>query len=262
MASSLYYDINADDMHYSNFIQEIESYANTSKTEIFVFKIPKSDLSSEEYEHDGCFMLMVPGHKIVLVNAYAQEQDFEDYCTDVDEITNYLFTKYAYRSELGRFSVWRKGLIVKKNLAELNDIAIFLSEVKAHSPQERKNANLLVSLCSGSINDIGRVKKDVPTNLLDNVKQKIQLFDADQTRFIYQELDKKVIKVQGLSGTGKTELLLHKLKELYQKPEKYKIFVTCHNRILADTLHKRIPEFFNFMKVQSHNSSLKIQYMA
>ena len=81
---------------------------------------------------------------------------------------------------------------------------------------------------------IKRVGKDVPNDLLRQVKQKIQLFDADQTRFIYQVTDKRVVRIQGLSGTGKTELLLHKLKELYIDSKEYKIYLTCHNRVLAE----------------------------
>ena len=134
-------------------------------------------------------------------------------------------------------------------LEDLNDVDKFWKRLKASNLQEKKYTELLVTLCTGSINDINRVKAEVPKTLLDQVKQKILAFDADQTRFIYQELDKKLVKIQGLSGTGKTELLLHKLKELYQKPEKYKIFITCHNHILAESLHERIPQFFNVMKV-------------
>ena len=82
------------------------------------------------------------------------------------------------------------------------------------------------------------------------MRNNIILFDGQQTRFIYQEFPKKSISIQGLSGTGKTELLLHKLKELYTSKEDIKIFFTCHNIALANTLKKRIPEFFNFMKVE------------
>jgi len=45
-------------------------------------------------------------------------------------------------------------------------------------------------------------------------------------------------------------LLLHKLKEIYSSSDNSKIFFTCHNIALANTLKKRIPEFFNFMKVE------------
>ena len=108
----------------------------------------------------------------------------------------------------------------------------------------------MISLLTGSINDINRVKNDIPNNILDKIKQKILIFDGEQTRFIYQEKNQNVIRIQGLSGTGKTELLLHKLKDVYTNIHNSKILFTCHNKILASTLKKRIPDFFNFMKVE------------
>ena len=83
----------------------------------------------------------------------------------------------------------------------------------------------------------------MPVTTLDKVKQKIELFDGNQSRFVYQNLDKKRITIQGLSGTGKTELLLHKLKDLYTDENSSSIYFTCHNKILADSLKKRIPSF-------------------
>lgn len=67
---------------------------------------------------------------------------------------------------------------------------------------------------------------------------------------MYENPEKKKIRIQGLSGTGKTKLLLHKLKDLYVNDNNSSIFFTCHNKILADNLRKRIPDFFNFMKVE------------
>lgn len=42
----------------------------------------------------------------------------------------------------------------------------------------------------------------------------------------------------------------NKIKELYIDDDKSTIAFTCHNVILADSLKKRVPEFFNFMKVE------------
>ena len=61
---------------------------------------------------------------------------------------------------------------------------------------------------------------EVPETLLEKVKKNIVLFDGDQTRFIYREFSNKIVTIQGLSGTGKTELLLHKLKDIYLKEKK------------------------------------------
>lgn len=54
-----------------------------------------------------------------------------------------------------------------------------------------KKLDLLISLFIGSINDIQRVKEEIPITTLDKIKQKIQLFDGDQTRFIYEKPKKR-----------------------------------------------------------------------
>lgn len=76
------------------------------------------------------------------------------------------------------------------------------------------------------------------------------MFDGEQTRFIYGDYTGtgKQIIVQGLSGTGKTELLLHKLREIYLTDPKLPIGFTCHNKILADSLRK------GFLIFQFHES--------
>lgn len=63
-------------------------------------------------------------------------------------------------------------------------------------------------------------------------------------------MNKKRITIQGLAGTGKTELLLHKLKDLYISSTDTRIVFTCFNKILAGNLKTRIQEFFDFMKVE------------
>ncbi|WXG20790.1 DEAD/DEAH box helicase family protein [Campylobacter concisus] len=118
------------------------------------------------------------------------------------------------------------------------------------SGELQRKSQLLISLLIGSINDIEKKGIAVPKTILEKIKNNIVLFDGQQTRFIYKEFNKKPIFIQGLSGTGKTELLLHKLKELYSSKEYLKIFFTCHNITLANNLKNRIPDFFNFMKVE------------
>lgn len=227
--------------------ERIKEYANKMAIDIYMLSYPKSDLP--EMEDTLNFILMSPGHFIVVVNNNDKDEVYNNYVSDVKDTILYLYQKYGYRSELGRYQQWSKGLIVEKQIEELDDLSLFFDEIKVSNPNELRNSQLLLSLCTGSINDIKRIKSYVPQSLLDKVKQRIQVFDADQTRFIYQDLSQKVIKIQGLSGTGKTELLLHKLKGLYLANDTNRIFFTCHNRILADSLKNRIPRFFDFMKV-------------
>lgn len=231
----------------SNIVDMVCDYANREAKDIYMMTYPKSDLSN--YDNTTCFLLMSSGYKIAIVNNKKNADTFQGYVNDICEIFFYLFQKYGYRSELGRFNQWSEDLFVEKQVEELEDLPYFWQSIKLVGTEEIRNSQLLISLCTGSINDIKKVKSHLPTNLLDKVKQRIQLFDADQTRFIYQDINKKVIKIQGLSGTGKTELLLHKLKGLYLDKQDSRIFITCHNKILADSLKNRIPVFFDFMKV-------------
>ena len=253
MQSYLYHDLNKKNDVYSALVNRVEEFAQQKEADIFMIRIPKNDLDETLRPLNGCFMFLSARHKIALVNAFATKEAFANYVEDVKDVLSYLFMKYEYRSKLGRFNSLADTLIIESSLADMEDLEVFWQTLDLPNNQQKKYADLMVALCTGSINDINRVGDNVPTNLLDQVKQKIQLFDADQTRFIYQESpsssSKKTIKIQVLSGTGKTELLLHKLKQLYTSDDNTRIFVTCHNKILAASLHDRIPDFFNFMKV-------------
>ena len=131
-----------------------------------------------------------------------------------------------------------------------NHLENFIEEIYIHSEKEQRLSELIISLLTGSINDIEKVDGlNIQDNILDKIKKKIILFDSNQTNFLYQNKEQKKIVIQGLSGTGKTELLLHKLKELYLEADDNKIFFTCNNKILAESLRNRIPRFFNFMQV-------------
>lgn len=249
MASPLFYS-DLENPQLEDLCVRLEEYSKAQNRTIYLLKFPKSDLEESKENFDNCFILLSPDCKILLVSYNAEADKFEEYKDEVESIMNYLYSKYEYRVHFGRFSKWKNEIVdTIKDIFEFSDLHHLFNSYNVIEPKQKKNVELLITLCTGSINDINRVKENLPETLLDQVKQKIQSFDGDQTRFIYQELDKPVIKIQGLSGTGKTELLLHKIKELYQKSDNFKIFVTCHNKILAEALKMRIPAFFDFMKV-------------
>lgn len=245
MTTYFYSDTGSD---FSGYRKKIEQYAIQHKQNIYMLRMPKNDV--DETEKMNCFLLLSPNFKVTMINVSESHDDFCDYCADIEDAVSYLFTKYEYRKELGRFRNFFENLKEEvEDVRELDNLDSFFQKISLQDKKLKRYSTIVVSLCTGSINDINRVKASIPQTLLEKVKQKIQLFDADQTRFIYQHLDKKRVRIQGLSGTGKTELLLHKLKELYIKDSSLKIFVTCHNKILADALSSKIPKFFNFMKV-------------
>ncbi|MDF9799769.1 superfamily I DNA and RNA helicase [Catalinimonas alkaloidigena] len=231
-------------------IDKLKNFSESNQTLIYVLDKPLTD-QKYSYKYSDALILLSSRRKIAIINYGSEEDQYEDFVEDVIEDIGSIADKYQYKEVVGRPRVWRKSLLETEiSIDDITDINIFFDHLVVIDETDNKKLDLLISLFIGSINDIDRVKDTIPSTLLDKVKQKIQLFDGDQTRFIYQNPDKKKIRIQGLSGTGKTELLLHKLKDLYINDIDSKIFFTCHNKILADDLRKRIPDFFNFMKVE------------
>lgn len=231
------------------FIEQVEHAAAAHNEQTYVISSPLGD-SRYSYAHKGALVVLSPRRKISFIDFSGQDDSFADFIEDFLEDLASISDKYRYKESIGRPRMWRAELVLK---IESDDDEVFESwveESRIDDPAKQRIAELLVSLLTGSINDITRVKADLPASLLDRIKRKILLFDGDQTRFIYQKPTHNTVRIQGLSGTGKTELLLHKLRGLYVNEPKSRIAFTCHNRILADNMAKRIPDFFNFMKVE------------
>ena len=237
-----------------NLKKDIISYiVDNSDKDILAFLIqsPLRGDNKYSYEYKDGIVLLFPGHKFIFINLGGNEKDFNEYCEDFIEDLGALSDKYNYKEELGRPRVWKDNLIYKKDISNIESISMLYNSSMLDSEEKQRLSELLISLLTGSINDIKKVGGITsPTSLLDKVKKKIQLFDATQTNFLYQRINKKRLTIQGLSGTGKTELLLHKLKDLYTSKPETKICFTCHNKVLANKLKERIPSFFNFMRVE------------
>jgi hypothetical protein len=234
------------------FLESLEEYANEKKIQLYVISAPLTD-QKYNYDYKDGFILLSPKKKIAFITYKNKDNLFNNYIEDVIEDISSISDKYQYKDIIGRPRIWKMNLIVDLSLNEIKDVStLFENLLNLNNSKEIRQLDLLISLFIGSINDASQITINEPESLLEKVKYKIQLFDGDQTRFIYEssKQDQKRITIQGLSGTGKTELLLHKLKDLYIIDKQSKICFTCHNKILADNLKKRIPQFFNFMKVE------------
>ncbi|MFW3381951.1 DEAD/DEAH box helicase [Aliarcobacter butzleri] len=234
-----------------NIIEQAKLYSHINKEQLYLINKPLSE-NKEKYNYiDNVLVLLSPKYKIIFINLLDNKDDFEDYIEDFIEDLGSLSHKYGYKNYIGRPRSWREEMtFICHYSSEGTALNTILKDNKLEDPYLKRKSELLISLLTGSINDIDKVKDEVPSNTLDKIKKKIILFDGDQTRFIYQKLTKKRINIQGLSGTGKTELLLHKLKELYTENESNKILFTCFNKILGSNLRERVPEFFTFMKIE------------
>lgn len=208
----------------------------------------------EKFDYDyseKAFVILIPKKKILFVDLSDDDESFHQYVEDFLDDLSSLSSKYNYKRHIGRAREWEKNNITSIKSKNYRDINTLLDQVNIDDSRSQRISDLLISLLIGSINDIDKVGVEVPMTVLEKVKRNIILFDGEQTRFIYQDFtNNKTIVIQGLSGTGKTELLLHKLKDLYLNNDGAKIFFTCHNIALANTLKERVPSFFNFMKVE------------
>lgn len=225
--------------------------AEAREQQTYIIQKPLSD-EGEEYSHEDYLVYLSSKKKLIIFDFSEDEDLAEELKQEFTEDLIAYSKRFKYNKIIGRSSSWKdliESVPIDKSALTTGSLQDIIDSHSLSDPQEIKKSDLLISLLTGSINDIEKVKSDIPISNLDKVKQKIMLFDRDQTRFIYSKPDKKVIRIQGLSGTGKTELLLHKLKELYVKDTKSKIFFTCNSKILASSLRSRIPNFFNFMKV-------------
>lgn len=246
MSSSYFYTNIPKDELTKAIIDYFEEYAQKKNIQVYLINKPLGE-NKYTYNQSKVIVLLIPKTKIAFINIGESNEAFEDFYEDFTEDIGIISDKYEYKKILGRPKEWKTQ---STHIAHNLNFKQLLRDIQISDPKLQKNCDLLISLITGSINEVDRVRDDVPQTVLDKIKQKIILFDGDQTRFIYSKLDqKKMITIQGLSGTGKTELLLHKLKELYIEDSQTKLLFTCWNKVLSESLKNRIPQFFNFMKV-------------
>lgn len=201
--------------------------------------------SSQDKAFTGnSFALLIPKTKILFTSIKdTEDTDFEDYVDEfIDSITT-LSGVFGFKEKVGSRRKW-SHLIETISISDISREK--LNSFSLSDREDKAKLEILVSLISGSINTPD--KGGITNSILEAVRKRIIQFDGDQTRFIYDDLPKKVVSIQGLAGTGKTELLFHRLVNLYNQTDK-KIVFTCNSNVLANDILKRLPKFFDQMKV-------------
>lgn len=245
--SLFYCDIEIDGKT-SGFVSALREVSVREAKQIYILKRPLGTGKEYTYDLPEVAIILMPEHQITILSYGNYDKDeLEEFVCDLKEDLGFLSDKYNYKSILGRARKWPENLFSIKKMDEF-DVSDFIKNKIDVS--YRRKIELLISLLIGSINSIEKIGEESPTTLLDKVKQKIILFDGQQSRFIYQNREQKVIRIQGMAGTGKTELLLHKLKDVYSSEKDSVMAFTCFNKVLANDMRDRIPKFFNFMKVE------------
>ncbi|WP_272517934.1 DEAD/DEAH box helicase [Providencia sp. PROV221] len=242
MAGYCFYTPDAESLiNKANLRTTIESFCEREKKQTYVVCKPLSK-DDAKYDYENAVAIFTSGMKPCFVDLGGDEDKFEEYIEDFKEDISFLAEKFKYRDKIGRKKHW-DNLFLEANSKDFN-----FENLKIGAKDGRV-ADLITSLIVGSINDVSKIDLDAQ-DVLSSVKSKILLFDTDQTSFVFRTGPGKKYVIQGLAGSGKTELLLHKLKEIYSGEGNDRIAFTCHNKILASSMRSRIPEFFDFMRVE------------
>lgn len=222
--------------------EEIDQYAESQKKQTYVLCHPLSK-EDGDYDYDKAVVVFASGKRPCIIDTGNDEEALEDFADDFVDDVAYLSEKFRYREKIGRKKRWEHLF----HTSSAEDFSF--DDLNFESPADTRIADLIASLVIGSINDISRIDLEAE-GLLDRIKSKIILFDTDQTSFVFRSGAGKRYVIQGLAGSGKTELLLHKMKEIYSSDHDARIAFTCFNKILASSMKGRIPDFFDFMRVE------------
>ena len=240
----------SSDNRIKNLAKQIKFFIEKNNTQVYLLDKILGVKNKLNYDVQNVIYVAIPNYPILLIfdDDYNEEQ-IKDYLDDLKEDIGQLSVKYDYNYVLDRPRKWNAEWFEFYTWSDF-DFYSFIKKSKIDKPNDRRKIELLISLITGSINDIEKIGKDVPETLLDKVKKQIMLLDGKQSHFIYDRELKNQVNIQGMAGTGKTELLMRKIKELYVGEENSRIAFTCHNKVLASEMKLRIEKFFNFMKVE------------
>lgn len=256
MTSNIFIDVSRETEQseiFKKLLEKIESVI-TEDYEDTVYIIQKPMLVSKQKEYYSFGVtLIVQRSKIFFIDCDPDGgygEDFKYYCEDfIDDINALITAQYSqYFSILKRKREW------EHNFVKTEDSNIDKYEFLNLNNIDSRKIKILSTVIMGSIQEFNGFdlstlgEEELPA--LEAVKNKIVLFDLNQTKFVYKEDEsKKILTLQGLAGSGKTELLLHKIRKIFVEETDARIGVTCFNKVLSESLSTRIIDFFNTMKV-------------
>lgn len=261
LITQIYFDTEVENSEqYREFKNEISKFSISG--EIHVLSKPLLITDNEICTGDGV-AVVENGKKIVfLKKTTSSEEDFEDFVFDFKQLLSELIGKYKFRSLLGKPSKVQSDEVTFTTCELKNYITESENGSFDLQNSELEYANVIGSLIKGSVNDNKKIEKLLAssvdeTDYITKAKNRIISFDTNQTRFIFPTKkikSKKREVVQGMAGSGKTEMLLHRLRTLYidTEEENVKIAFACFNKVLASELRsKKINQFFNNMKYEN-----------
>lgn len=249
--NSLFYNAlkNTTDTKIKSLVSKIDDFIKGNNNQVYLLDKILGTTKKLNYDIQEVVYIVIPHYPVlILFDDKSKEEDMQIFFEDLKEDLGQLSAKYDYNYILDRPRKWKNDWFSLYKWKDFN-FDFYITNEKIKGDDVRK-IDLIISLMTGSINDSNKIGTDPLGSFLDKVKRQIMLLDGTQSRFIYDKPKQKKVFIQGLAGTGKTELLMRKLKEIYVDEKGSRIAFTCHNIVLANEMKNRIENFFNFMKVE------------
>lgn len=143
-------------------VEDLERFSDQEKKQVYVISSPVGE-RKYKYSYREAIIILIPNIKLLVVNVGTNNDLFEDFFEDFIEDLGVISDKYDYRSFLGRPRKWKDELIEKVKFEANGNIISFIHDNQLRGLDARKG-ELLISLLTGSINDIDRVDGEIPQN--------------------------------------------------------------------------------------------------
>ena len=129
----------------------LSRFASEKKQSIYLLRTPKGDTENTTYQS---VMILSPGYKIALVNLETDPQIFDDYIYDIEMSVSHLYKRMNMKGIRTFKAIWSHVVdssMTKRNLSDISDL---FYRLRITDPKYNKWATIIISLCTGSINDI------------------------------------------------------------------------------------------------------------
>ncbi len=161
-SNSLFYTNIENKEGIEKLVGELEAYAENDINPVYIIDRPLEEKGG--YKYEKAVVILIPKHKIMFVNYGKNDTEFENFCEDFIEDLGQLSKKYDYMRILGRPRQWKQEFIVSYKYEEIKNVDLkeFLALNKLDSNEKIRKGEFLISLLTGSINNIDRTGIDCP----------------------------------------------------------------------------------------------------
>ncbi len=110
------------------------------------------------YSYEKAIVVLIPKHRIMFINYGNNQEKFKDFYEDFLEDLGQLSKKYDYTKILGRPRQWKNDFTAMYDYQDIKelDLSVFLKENNLRTKEDARKGEFLISLLTGSINDIER----------------------------------------------------------------------------------------------------------